>query len=151
MLYFGLLILSLILCSLSHARNEKIYYITTSSPTTDLCTHQSCLILSQFAANSSHFLHSNTTLVFLPGTHYLTKLNLTLSYLDSFAMKSENSTARIKCTNDSHIYFDHTQYVHITNLEFVGCGGNQGKLVETLLISDTKFEGKDNSETALYN
>ena len=64
-------------------------------------------------------------------------------------MKSESSTARIKCTNDSHIYFSHTQYVRITNLEFIGCGGNQGKAVEMLLISDTKFEGKDNSETAL--
>ena len=64
-------------------------------------------------------------------------------------MKSENSTAQIKCMNDSHIYFIQSQCIHITNLEFIGCGGNQVRQVEQFVIKDTKFEGQKNSGTAL--
>ena len=47
---------------------SEVYYVTTNS--TDHCNVQlPCLTLSQFAVNSSHYLHSDTTLVFLPGTH----------------------------------------------------------------------------------
>ena len=144
---FGLLILSLlfVFCSLSHAAGEEVYYITTNS--TDFCAKQPCLTLSQFAANSSHCLCSNTTLVFLPGTHHLSKVNITLSNISYFEMKSENLTAQIRCTNDSHIHFSQSQCIHITN---VGCGGNQVKhVIGKLVIKDTKFEGQENSGTAL--
>ena len=124
MTHFGLLTLSLVLCSLNQAASEVYYIITTS---TDLCTVQPCLTLSQFAANSSHYLHSNTTLVFFPGTHYLSTVNLTLSNVENFIMKSENSIAQIKCTSYSHIHFSHSKYIQITNLEFIGCGGNHVK------------------------
>ncbi|MCG8624643.1 MAG: hypothetical protein MJE68_21940, partial [Proteobacteria bacterium] len=61
----GLFILSLILCSLNRTlAASEVYYIRATN-STDLCTVQPCLTLSQFAANSSHYLHSNTTLVFL--------------------------------------------------------------------------------------
>ena len=63
-------------------------------------------------------------------------------------MKSENSTAKIKCTNDSHIDFSQSQCFHIANLELFGCGGNQVKRVEKFVIKDTKFEGRQNSGTA---
>ena len=146
MTHFGLLSLSLIFCSLNQAASE-VYYITITS--TDLCTVQPCRTLSQFAANSSHYLHSNTTLVFLPGTHYLSTVNLTLSNVDNFVMKSENSTAQIKCTSNSHIHFSQSQYIHITNLEFIGCGGNQVKHVEEFVVQDTTLKGQENSGTAL--
>ena len=78
MSHFGLLTLSLVLCSLSQAAASEVYYITANS--TDHCTVEPCLTLSQFAANSNHYLHSdNTTLVFLPGTHYLNTVDLTPS------------------------------------------------------------------------
>ena len=151
MAHFGLLILSLILCSLNQAASETVYYITTNS--TDLCTVQlePCLTLSQFATDSTHYLHSNTTLVFLPGIHYLSKINLTLSNVDSFVMMSKNSTTQIliKCTNDSHIHFYQSQCIHIINLEFIGCGANQVKHIENFVIKDTKFKGQKNSGTAL--
>ena len=144
MTHIILFTLLVILCSLNHAASE-VYYINSSN----FCTVQPCLSLSQFAANSSHYLHSNTTLVFLPGTHYLSTDNLMLSNMDNFAMKSENSTAQIKCTNDSHIHFSQSQCIHITNLEFIGCGGNQVKHLQEFVIKDAKFEGQENSETAL--
>ena len=69
--------------------------------------------------------------------------------MDNFVMKSENSTAQIKCTNNSSIHFNQSQHVHITNLEFIGCGGNQVRHVEEFVVQDTTFKGQDNSGTAL--
>ena len=148
MSHFSLLTLWLALSSLNQAAQSEVYYIKTDP--TDFCIVQPCLTLSQFAANLSHHLHSNTTLVFLPGTHYLSKVNLTLSYMDNFVLKSKNSTAQIVCAaNDSHIYFSHSRYILITNLEFIGCGGNQVQHVENFVVEDTKFGGQENSGTAL--
>ena len=143
----SLLTLSLlVLCSLNQAASE-VYYITANSAAP--CTVQPCLTLSQFAANSSHSLHSNTTLVFLPGTHHLSNVNLTLSNVDNFVMKSENSTAQIKCISNSTMHFYQSQSIHIANLEFIGCGGNQVRYVEEFVVEDTKFKGQENSRTAL--
>ena len=64
-------------------------------------------------------------------------------------MKSENSAARIKCTNDSSMHFSQSQNIHITDLEFIGCGGNQVMQVKEFLVTDTTFEGQENSGTAL--
>ena len=64
-------------------------------------------------------------------------------------MKSEKSTAQIKCTSNSHIRFSQSQYIHITSLEFIGCGGNQVKNVEEFVVQDTMFKGQENSGTAL--
>ena len=147
MTHLSLLILStLVLCSLNQAASG-VYYITSNS--IDLCIMQPCLTFSHFATNSNHFLHSNTTLVFLPGTHHLSNVNLTLSSVDNFVMKSENSTARIKCTNGSTMHFYQSQRIHITNLVFIGCGGNQVRHIEEFVVEDTKFEGRDDSSTAL--
>ena len=64
-------------------------------------------------------------------------------------MKSENSTAQIKCTSDSSMQFYQSQSIHITNLEFIGCGGNQVRQVEEFVVENTKFKGQKNSGTAL--
>ena len=69
--------------------------------------------------------------------------------MDNFVMKSENSTAQIKCTSDSTMHFYQSQSIHITNLEFIGCGGNQVRHVEEFVVEDTKFEGKENSSAVL--
>ena len=124
--HFGLRSMTLLvfLCSLNQAASE-IYYITTNS-SDHRCILQSCLNLSQFAANSSHYLHSgNTTLVFLLGIHYLTKVNLTLSNVENIVMKSESSIIQIECTSYSHMQLSDAQCIYIANLEFVGCGGNE--------------------------
>ena len=145
----SLFTLTLLLCSLNQAASEVYYIYTVKSD--DLCTMQPCLTLSKFAANSSHYLHSNTTLVFLPGTHYLSKDNLILSnvYVDNFIMKSENSKALIKCKSDSRMHFSCSQHIHITNLEFIGCGGNRVQDVEEFVVQDTMFKGEGGSRTAL--
>ena len=142
--HFGIFILLIVLCSSTHQAASEIYYITPN-----LCSVQPCITLFQFAANSGHYLHSNTSLVFLPGTHHLSTVNLTLSNLENFVMISDSSTTQIKCTGDSHIYFGQLQCIRISNLEFIACGGNQVKRVEKLVVEDTMFDGQENSGTAL--
>ena len=139
----------LFLCSLNRACTAgEVYHIMTNS-NDDLCT-ASCLTLSQFATNSSYYIHSNTTLIFHPETHYLTA-NLTLSHLYNFSMNVEGplTTAQIKCTSASHIVLYSIQHVHISNLQFIGCEGNQVKKVEKFLLQDTIFEGQGYGGSAL--
>ena len=107
-----------------------------------------CITLAQFATDIIHYVHPNSTLVLLPGTHYL-NVNLSLSNVDNFSMTSENSTAQIVCTNYSHILFDSCQRITVTNLKFIGCGGNMVENVQEFVVRDTKFKGDKNSETAL--
>ena len=64
-------------------------------------------------------------------------------------MKSENSTAQIKCTSDSSMHFYQSQGIRITNLEFIGCGGNQVRYVKEFVVKDAKFEGQESSGTTL--
>ena len=72
-----------------------------------------------------------------------------MSNVNNFAMKSENSTAQIKCTSDSQIHFSRLQHIHIANLEFIGCGGNQVKYVKRFAVKNTIFRGQETSGTAL--
>ena len=146
MSHFRLLTLLAVFCSLTLAASE-VYYITTNS--SDLCTVQPCLTLSQYATNSSHYFQSNATLVFLPGTHHLRNVNLTLSNVENFTMKSENSRAQIKCTNGSSMHFSQSQSIYITDLKFIGCGGNQVTQVKEFLVTYTTIECQDNSGTEL--
>ena len=153
MSHLGLLTLSLFLCFLSRRAAGEVFYITITDhgvggavSSTDCST---AVTLSQFATNSSQYLRSNTTLVFFPGTHNLSNVNLTLSNVDKFVMKSENSMAQIKCAYGSSMYFYQSRYIHITNLEFIGCGGNQVSQVEEFVVEDAKFKGQENSGTSL--
>ena len=140
---FTIYIAVFFLCSLKQT-NSEVQYITRNS--TDLCSVQPCLTLSQFAANSSRSLHSNMTLVFLPGTHYL-NIKLEITNQNSFMMNSEYTTARIVCTDRSHnFYFRQLQYIHITDLEFVGCRGNRVENVNKFVVSITSFRGLGISE-----
>ena len=139
-----------LLCSLTQTKSE-IYYITTNS-TDPLCPGLvPCLTLSQYAANLSHYLHPNTTLIFLPGTHYLT-FNLAVSNQENFTMNtgSENTTAQIVCTDHLHnFHFSQLQYIHIVNLEFIGCRGNRVQNVEEFVVYNVLFRGLGISERSL--
>ena len=64
-------------------------------------------------------------------------------------MKSDNSTAQIKCTSDSSLQFSQSQSIHIADLKFIGCGGNQVIQIKEFLVTNTTFEGQENSGTAL--
>lgn len=142
--------LMFILCSLDLAISE-LFHIATSSTTVEVC-NGTCLTLSDFAANISHpsYPYSNISLIFLPGMHYLT-LSMSISNADGFkiSMSSESTTAQIVCRKSSHIHFNNSQYISISNLEFIGCGGNQVKYVAQFIVEDTKFNDQNIGGTAL--
>lgn len=83
-----------LLCFINQAASD-VYHITTAN-SSDHCTILQCLTLSEFIANSHHFLDSNTTLIFLHGRHNL-ETNLTVSNLENFSMNSLTTTAQIQC------------------------------------------------------
>ena len=130
------------LCALNQAASN-----INIATRTDLCTAP-CLTLSEFATRLNDYLRSNTTLVFLPGKHYLT-VNMSVSSIDKFSMISESTTAKIVCGEDSHIHFNHSQYIFLSNLEFVGCGGNSVKRVKEFVVQNAAFKGQNTSSTAL--
>ena len=146
MAHYAHLTFLFVLLSLNPAASE-VYYITTTLM--DQSCPGLCLTLSQFAMNSSFYLDSNTTLIFLPGMHYLNTV-LSISNMDNFVMQSQNSTAYIACVNCSNITFSNSFYIQIVNLEFTGCGGNEVKHVAEFVAQKSKFEGqKDNVGSAL--
>ena len=118
------------LCSLNQVASE-MHYITATAG--DCSSAVLCETLHRFASNNFLSVIPNTTLIFLPGRHFLT-INLTFSNLDHFLAISENLTAQIECTPTSHIFFNHSQHIHITNLDFVGCGGIQVKNVDEFML-----------------
>ena len=64
-------------------------------------------------------------------------------------MNSWNSTAHISCKNHSGLHIYYSQLVKVTNLEFIGCGGNQFTNVNGLIIENTVFKGLNMSKTSL--
>ena len=140
-----------LLCSLKEAVGA-VYYIATTS--TDPGCRSSCLTLSQFQSNLGSYLSTNTELIFLAGTHQLSS-SLTITNVHNFSMifqsSSSSATARISCLNYNSINFRNSQHLHITGMEFIGCGStsNQIENVGNFVLRDSKFQGQGNSGTAL--
>ena len=139
--------LVLLFWTLSQAAG-KVYHISPLSA--DNCTHDQppCLTLFDFAANSSQYLTSNTTLILTPNRHYL-PMKLAVSNLATFAMTSESSSAQVVCESNAFIIFSSCQCVNISNIKFLGCGGNQVENVNDFLLQNARFEGEDRYGTAL--
>ena len=134
----------LLFYSLNQVASEK-YYITANS--IDLCT-PSCLTLTEFVTNFSHFPNPDITLVFSPGIHYLNGHSLIVSNSANFTMTSQNYlTAQIKCTRYSQVVFNHSLNIDIANLEFVGCGGIQGLRVDRFVARNATFRDQEYSES----
>ena len=149
----SLFIMMLPFCFLNQVASVE-YHITTASPT-DAYPSQPCLTLPQFLARSSHLLRSNVTLIFNPGMHNLTA-GLTTSNLRNISMTSNfrQTIAEIGCYSTSlgyhsNITFSNSQNIHITNLEFIGCGGNQMVNVDNFVILNSTFRGQGNCGMAL--
>ena len=146
---YSFLQLVFFICSLNDAAG-KVYNIITISNPADLCSATPCLTLSTLATRWNYYVldYSNTTLVFLPGTHYLT-VNVSVSNVNNFSMISESTTAKIMCGDNSHIHFNYSKYIGISNLEFIGCGGNQVKQVKEFVVQDAVFKGQNTSSRTL--
>ena len=141
----------IISCSLNQLAASEVTYSITADH--DLCTvPQPCLSLSQFAVNANGYLRSNTTLVFLPGTHYL-GVTLTVSSVQYFSMHTESLTSvvQVVCTN-TLFRFIHSQRIDITSIELVGCASNRIEYVTEFVLQNTTFRsGMTMSGGVLYS
>ena len=146
----------LLIPNLNLTSGDVYYYITPTQD--DPCdTDDPCLTLSEFAANASGFIKSNTTLFITRGFHSL-DTNLSVSNVATFSMlfmkQQDNqsylvSTAEISCIESSKFVFSTVDRVHIRGLTFIGCGNNRVDLVNQLVIEGSKFVGRNFSETPL--
>ena len=138
MAYHTIFLLTFILFSNNQAASV-VYHITASSA--DFCDVP-CLTLSQVITDAEidhYYLRSDITMVFLPGTHYLS-VNFSLSYLYNLIMKSHSTVVQIVCVGHSHMTFARFQHIHIANLEFIGCGGNYIGDTGRLDLQNVKFK-----------
>ena len=144
---FGLTYLSTIIlvASLLNSATDKVLYITPS--TSDLCTTQ-CLTISELAANTSSYISSNTTLVFTAGTHHLTA-DLTVSDVNNVSITSNGSHTMIVCLNHSYIKLIHSQFIHVSNMDFFGYGSINVRNVEEFVLQNVVFDGQDKTKTSL--
>ena len=125
--------------SLPYQATSEIHRIAPDEAT-DNCS--ACVTLSQLAANAA-FL-SNTTLIFLPGSHSLSA-TLNITDIDRVSIITSNSTVEITCELSTGFSIENVQYTLINNLEFVGCGSNYIKNVTEFILQDVVFEGKGES------
>ena len=135
----------------------QIYHITPSP--NDPCPSQPCITLSQFAADSRSgsylYLHQKTVLIFIPGNHSLDSELLITNILSiSFNCTCTNpsgSRAKVSvtCAPSTRLVFNAVDSVSISGLEFIGCGGNKASSVGLITIEYSRFQGVQNSSTAL--
>ena len=89
------------------------------------CPAEPCHTLSEYAHNISHYFTSNTTLIFLSGTHEL-DTNLTVSGFTSLQLlgnTSEPTSCKVVCTQPAHVNVSNVAHVVINALSFSSCGG----------------------------
>lgn len=115
---------------------------------------QPCLTLSQFASNTSNYLHFSTTLNFQPaaGNHSL-DTTLNVKAIVSLQLIESNTVfplgTSIVCEHSNNLDLYNVSFVHIRGLGFIGCSGFRGELIGQLLIEGTTFLGQTNSNSAL--
>ena len=131
-----------------------VYHINPSLNSS--CPGEHCLTLSQFVANVK-FIESNTTMIFLPGNHTL-DTRLTAYNVTSFIMFCNQSfedmassvyNTRITCKMGANFVFSTIQYLKISGIELIECGGNRVQLVKNFTLEHSIFFGKRANRTAM--
>ena len=138
----------ILLAYTSLARGILFFIIpSTSNP----CSQQPCLTLSQLADNSTVILQncSNVTLLFLSGNHSLDR-EILFADVDSVSLSKFIETVHVTCRIQSGMFKIHRiSNVTIKGLNFIGCGGNRVTQVTQFKVQDTTFLGMEGSGTAL--
>lgn len=87
------------------------YHIT--SLLSDPCPGHPCLTISQFAANTSSYIHSITTLTFLPGIHNLdSMLEIDGVFLLKLSKSNLSQSVKVNCENISRLDLYNITIVH---------------------------------------
>ena len=145
-----LVVIDLILIHTCTVDSSNVYYITPLS--TAQCPEEFCLTLSTLVANSSNYCGSNTTMVFLEGSHTLDS-ELVVSNIDGSLTLSTNGsgTVAISCNDSGSLEFSNISQLQISRLEFIRCS-SMVELVDQFTLEDSRFYGgNDNSALDLTN
>ena len=127
---------------------SEIVYITPSA-NTPCHNAETCLTLSQFAANNS-WLRPNTAVILPPSGNHTLNVNMIISNTANFSMLSEGeSRISIICQQNAHLIFVHINRVWVRGLQFVGCGNNTVESVKNLKVEDCTYQGQAGSGTAV--
>ena len=128
--------------------SSNVHYITpTPCPAED--SEESCLTLSTLAANSSNYLNSNTTMVFLEGNHILDSGLVVSNIAGSLTLSTNGSgTAAIICSGRASLEFSSITQLQISGLEFIGCSSKVER-VDQFTLEDSRFHG-GNDDSALH-
>ena len=141
----------LLLVFFLHLVSCKVLYIVPSLSQSDPCfANNSCWSLSQFAANSSSYIDSNTTLLITGGSHVLDKV-ISVSNVAAFSMLSVNDieSVNITCSKLANFTFSRVGHVFVSGLTFIGCSGNKVKSVSLVTIVHSRFLGKKNARNLI--
>ena len=126
------------------------------------CPVESCLTLSEFAANTNLYLDNNTSLIFLLGNHTISS-KLYVIGIVNFSMISDQSRAGITCETDSMagFTFNSVNYVNVSNLKFYRCCCDSYDLCDdfnliilnasTLVLVKCTFEDNVGSKISMIN
>ena len=127
--------------------SEVVYIIPSPNAP---CHQKLCLTLSHFAADTS-WLKSDSTLIFLVGTHNI-DIEVSVSSISILSLVSNSSVEDyqiIICEQKASFKFDNIDYLLISGLKFVGCGSNRVVSVKQLTVENSIFQGQNNTGTAL--
>ena len=101
------------------------------------------------AANTSNYLDSNTTLIFLAGNHTL-DFELSVSNIgESMSLAiNDSATASITCSANASLKFSNISQIHISGLVFIGCR-SRVEFVDHFTVEDSNFHGGNGDGSAL--
>ena len=146
----GALIWLLIFSFISDLTTCDVYHITPSS--SDPCPEElHCLTLSQFTANASNYLQSNTIVIVSHGNHTLYH-TVTIENIESFRMLTlvdSGSFVYIKCSTAAAFKFKRIRRLYISGMQLIECGGNRIELVNNFTLENSKLYGNGANLTAL--
>ena len=116
-----------------------------------------CLTLAQFTDNSNEYIQWNTTLILMPGTHYLNEvLSVTniwrfeivaLDYYNS--SEQRNGSVLLVCNSEAFFEFLLCDSVHFTQVTFIDCGGNVVNDVDMFSLYNSTLIGQNTSKSAI--
>ena len=148
-IFSSLLIMGVLLTFPSNASNER--YLIVSSP--DQCDgfESVCMTLTKFSANASYYLQLPVNrnvikLILYPGNHTLHSKLVIAHNIDQLWIYSDISHSldtNIVCIDHAAGFeFTNITHIHISNVKFLGCGGNRAESVMNFTLINTIFDGQ---------
>ena len=126
------------------------HYITPSSLISLCPAGEHCLTLSTLATNVSHYIESNTTLIFLAGNHTL-DTDLAVTEVNELQLLSldDSVNASIICSHSTHLTITRINKVQIRGLKLIGCL-SRIEFVNQFTLEESSISVEGGEDSALH-